>query len=269
MSRDLCVADLRAEVAADAVAVARPAPCGGSLPLACVGGRRGQLDLRLQFAQQPNEVRGRVQGQRRIEASSRSAPKRPCAAPSRWAVRRTGAGWKFATSSSSERRASRRPWSSSPPITPASATGRSPEQISRSVICERALDAVERGEALARARVAHDDAARRERRGVEQVVGLADVEHHEVRQVDEQVERPLSDGEQQRAQPRGERLDANAVDRERDVARRISAIRAHRERACRCRSSGSVRSSGSSVRAVDRRELAPRCRGGPTGRAGA
>jgi hypothetical protein len=66
---------------------------------------------------------------------------------------------------------------------------------------ERALDAVEGRHRLPRPRAAHDDRSATECAAIEQVVRLAEVEHHEVRRVDEQVDRTLSDGEQQHAQP--------------------------------------------------------------------
>ncbi len=53
------------------------------------------------------------------------------------------------------------------------------------------------------------------------MVGLPEVEHHEVRQVDEEVDRPLADGEQQMPEPVGRARGAYALDHESHITRAL------------------------------------------------
>ena len=64
-----------------------------------------------------------------------------------------------------------------------------------------ALFAVERLHLLVRSRHAHPDTVAGQASAVEGVVGLAQIEHHEVREIDEQVQGTLPHGEQQPLQP--------------------------------------------------------------------
>ena len=82
---------------------------------------------------------------------------------------------------------------------------------------------------------------------VEDVVGLAEVHHYEVREIDEQVDRSLADGEQEPAEPVRRRPRLHSVDGQADVA--AASGRLDRERIGRPSPvDGSEVSSGSSSR---------------------
>ena len=107
---------------------------------------------------------------------------------------------------------------SSPPMIPATATGRSASAITSSSR-QRALGAVERADRLALACAADDDAPLRELRVVEGVERAAEREHHVVRDVDDVRDRPHPGAEQPRLQPARRIADGDVAEQPADVAR--------------------------------------------------
>ncbi len=93
---------------------------------------------------------------------------------------------------------------------------------------QRAVGFVERAHRLAVARVAHDQAAAREPFVIVEVQGLRRFQHHEIRDVDEVVDRPLAGQRQPHAHPegRGSRQRGVLLDRKtlRDEALAIRAL---------------------------------------------
>ena len=92
-----------------------------------------------------------------------------------------------------------------------------------------ALGPIQGRELLAGPRIAHVDAGRRQAAAVEDVVGLPEVEHHEVREVDQLIVRLLPHGEQEPAQPVGRGQGLGSVDGQRQVARAVARMEGDRE----------------------------------------
>ena len=97
---------------------------------------------------------------------------------------------------------------SAPPMIPARPIGTSrASQISSSPDVSERVDPVERRQLLAVGRRAHSDPSPTEGRQVVGVVRLVELEHHVVADVDDVVDRSLTDGRQPGGHPRGARGD--------------------------------------------------------------
>ena len=94
-------------------------------------------------------------------------------------------------------------------------TSRTNEQVGRT---EFAFFSVEGGDGFAFFGVAHHDAILRELFRIKGVIRLADVEHDKVRKVDDLIDRPLSDREQEKLQPRRGSQGLRVFDTETEVA---------------------------------------------------
>jgi hypothetical protein len=211
-------------------------------PVAHIGGRSRQGDLGLQLAQQAHEVRRRRQGQVRVEAlleARRGVGSQPQAGrgPSH------GGGVEGGGLQQQVARVALDLGARAPHHASQGHRGL-PGADQQVGDLQPALEPVQRGQALALARQAHDDPLGGEPLAVEQVVGLAQVQHHEVREVDQQVDRTLPHGQQQMPQPLRAGLGARAVDRQRHVATAGGRVDAHRDRgAVRGRRQGQVERS--------------------------
>ena len=171
-------------------------------PLSHVRRRAGEDDLRLQRLQEPREVAGRGGRERRREAlleARRGIGAQP-------EPRGRAPDGERVEGRHLEQQAAR----VAPDLRGQAAhdarerhglVTRADQQIGGS---EGVLLAVEGRDAFPGTRVAHQDALSRQVLGVERVARLAQIEHHEVGEIDQHVDRALAHREQQPLQPGGE-----------------------------------------------------------------